>query len=163
MRSIDYLPGLMQQLCDPEFAAAYFIQAAARGNLAELDLALNDIVRAGAGRMYLHVELTKLRASPHAAEPPGNWNEYQSGDLSNTTSPPVDYTLTGILLVPPRIGFRVKVLRVIRNDVHVPGMFESTEVVELAHEGFITRNSVYRLERLKPPLAGTPGETSAKN
>jgi hypothetical protein len=162
MRLKDYRDDLRARLKDPECDAAYFLQISATGDKTALSIALKEIVEAGDGLIYPPVELTKLRASPHAAEQPGNWDGYHPGDITNNAPLPVDYTLTGILLVPPRIGFRVKVLRVTRNGVHVRGVFASTEVVEPGHDGFIIRNSVYRLKRLKPIFAGTPGETSTK-
>ena len=72
----------------------------------------------------------------------------QLGQPTNSTSLPVDYTLTGVLLVPPRIGGKVKVLRTTRNGIEVPGVFESTEVVEIGEHGFTTFNSVYLLKTI---------------
>jgi hypothetical protein len=51
------------------------------------------------------------------------------------------------MLRPPAIGERVRVLRVIRNGVFVPGDFTSTVVTVIPAEGeFHTGNSIYRWE-----------------
>ncbi len=94
------------------------------------------------------VELTKLRATPGAEAQPGNWDDYPIGSRHSGTSLPVDYVLVGILVQPPEVGRRVVVFRTSRNDVQALGVFESTEVVELVPDGFMTRNSVYRMRRL---------------
>jgi hypothetical protein len=92
------------------------------------------------------VQLTKLSASPTAVCPAGNWDEYRLGAADNSTSLPVDYALLGYLLVPPRVGHEVQIIRVSRNGVPVFGVFISTVVQQLIEEGFVTENSVYRLE-----------------
>ena len=112
---------------------------------AALVIALNDIIEARSSSV---VRLTKLRASPKPVSPPGNWGEYKLGQSTNTTSLPVNYTLTGLLLVPPRIGGKVKVLRTTRNGIEVPGVFESTEVVEIGEDGFTTLNSDYLVKTI---------------
>lgn len=92
------------------------------------------------------VQLTKLRACPNAACPSGNWDEYHLGAADNSTSLPVDYVLVGYLLAPPHVGQQVKVLRVSRNGLPVLGIFTSTAVQQLTRDGFVTENSVYRLQ-----------------
>jgi pyridoxal/pyridoxine/pyridoxamine kinase len=92
------------------------------------------------------VQLTKLRASPTAVCPAGNWDEYRLGAADNSTSLPVDYVLVGYLLTPPQVGHVVRIIRVSRNGVPVLGVFVSTVVQQLIAEGFVTENSVYRLE-----------------
>lgn len=94
------------------------------------------------------VQLTKLRVSPNAACPSGNWAEYRLGAADNSTSLPVDYVLVGYLVARPQSGQPVKVLRISRNDVVTPGLFVSTVVQQLTNDGFVTENSVYRLEFL---------------
>ena len=94
-------------------------------------------------------QLTKLRARPCAASPSGNWEDYRLGAADNATSLPVDYVLVGYLLAPPRVGQQVSLLRVRRNGVPVLGIFASTVVQQLTADGFVTDNSVYRLEFLK--------------
>jgi hypothetical protein len=145
MRLINHRDGLLEELKDPEFALLYFDQAANTGDRAALVIALNDIIEARSSSV---VRLTKLRPSQNPVEPPGNWGEYQLGQPTNSTSLPVDYTLTGVLLVPPRLGGKVKVLRTARNGIEVPGVFESTEVVEIGEHGFTTLNSVYLLKTI---------------
>jgi hypothetical protein len=139
MNSRDYL---IQQLKDARFATEYFVQAANSGDQTTLQRAVNDIMDT---ECYRFVELTKLRAIPHATSQPGNWDEYRPGDSSNTTSPPVDYQLIGILLGPPRVGDQVRLLRTSRNGVAVPGVFVSTTVAAIDNDKFVTANSVYRM------------------
>ena len=136
---------LIQQLKDPQFAAEYFFHAAIAGDLTTLETAVKDIMETGCYRV---VELTKLRVSPNATEQPGSWDKYRLGDVSNNVSLPVDYRLTGILLAPPRVGENVRILRVSRNGVVVPGAFTSTTVVAVEDNMFTTRNSVYRMRQL---------------
>lgn len=95
------------------------------------------------------VRLTKLRASPTAACPAGNRDEYRLGATDNLTSLPVDYVLVGYLLARPCVGHEVRIFRVDRNGLPLPGSFVSTAVHHLPSAGFVTANSVYRLEFLE--------------
>jgi hypothetical protein len=104
---------------------------------------------------YPLVRLTKLRASDSPQCAAGIWGEYQLGGINQHVSLPVDYTLTGYLLGPVVVGQNAVILRVTRNDVPVLGQFVSTKVVALTDTGFITTNSVYRLEFLPPPDVGS--------
>jgi hypothetical protein len=106
-------------------------------------------LKAGSG-VYPLVELTKLRMSTNASVPPGKWDEYRVG-AENDASLPVDYTLTGILIVPPRIGAMVITLRLTRNGIEVPGVYQSTEVTQSSDGGFTTLNSVYKIKFLATP------------
>lgn len=149
MRLINYRDRLLEELKDPEVAFLYFDQAANTGDRAAISLALQDIIEA---RGSLVVRLTKLRASQNPVEPPGNWGEFKLGQPTNTTSLPLDYTLTGVLLVPPRIGGKVKVLRTTRNGIEVPGVFGSTEVpVDFCQPGAIVRQRLTRKFLLSLP------------
>jgi hypothetical protein len=146
MDQTNYRNGILERLKDPRFAIAYFLQAAFVRDTSVLQTAINDLIEVGG---YNFVELTKVRANPKACSQPGRWNEYRLGDSSNSTSLPVDYVLLGVLVAPPRVGDRVKIMRLSRNGVGVPGIFESTVVVDVADGGFTTLNSVYRLQKKK--------------
>lgn len=103
----------------------------------------------------MRVQLTKLRAAPDAEVQPGDWETYICGSYLNATSLPVDYVLTGFLLEPIQLGKSVRVLRISRNGIPALGVFESTNVVLITEDGFITRNSVYRLRvesEIHPPI-----------
>ena len=56
---------------------------------------------------------------------------------------PVDYWLTGDLLMPPKVGECVYVTRDTRNGVTCPGEFLTTVVTEVTETSFRTKNSVY--------------------
>ena len=95
---------------------------------------------------YPLVRLTKLRQVPTAQVPSANWDNFVPGSWTNQESLPVDYELVGFLLSSVRVGCAVQILRLERNGVREPGVFESTPVVTVHRDGFQTRNSVYRLE-----------------
>jgi hypothetical protein len=141
---------LFKKLQDPAFAREYFVQAAQTGDPAVLALALVDITSAADG-IYAHVELTKLRACPQAKVPPGRWDKFRFGAGTKDTSLPVDYVLTGLLLAAPQMGQPVIVLRLSRNALSFPGVFESTPVVAVQADRFTTENSIYLIKSL-PPL-----------
>jgi hypothetical protein len=141
MDQTNFRNGPLERLKDPEIAIAYYLHAASARDTAVLQAAIKDLIDTGG---YTFVELTKLRASPQPCSQPGCWNEYRLGEGSNHGSLPVDYVLCGVLVSPPRVGERVRVMRVTRNGIAVPGLFESTVVVDTTDEGFTTLNSVYR-------------------
>lgn len=147
---MDYRAELFKTLQHPMLAREYFIQAVQSGDPAVWTRALADIQAAGDG-IYVPVVLTKFRSSPAAKVPSGRWDEYRCGDVTNDSSLPVDYTLTGLLLTPPQIGQCVIVLRWSRNEVAISGTFQSTPVVAVGAAQFTTQNSVYLMQPL-PPL-----------
>jgi hypothetical protein len=148
MESIPYRNGLLIELQDPAVAKDYFVGVAQTGDRAALRQAVDDILEGRGGSL---VELTKRRSSPEAMVPPGNWDTYRPGDVGNESSLPVDYTLIGILLMPPQLGAQVTVLRLSRNGVEVPGVFESTTVMAVCDDGFTTLNSVYSVQIINQP------------
>jgi hypothetical protein len=101
------------------------------------------------------VKLTKLRQAGHSSVGAGNWSTYVPGAADNATSLPIDYEMTGVLLEPPTVGGRVKLLRLERNGVSAMGLFESTPVVSINGSEFSTQNSIYRLEPYEPPSTGS--------
>jgi hypothetical protein len=101
------------------------------------------------------VKLTKLRQSGSPAVSAGNWNTYVPGSAHNATSLPVDYEMIGVLLEPPAVGGRVKLLRLERNGVKSMGLFESTQITSVNGSEFTTQNSIYRLEEYAPPSTAT--------
>jgi hypothetical protein len=133
-----------QLLRDPQFAVYYFLTAAQAGNPELLRMAVKNILETG-GDHYWPVKLTKISACPDAIIPAGEWSKFKLGK-SNDASLPIDYTLTGILVRPICIGSGVTVLRLTRNGIAVPGLFQSTVVSRLGDEGFMTQNSVYLVE-----------------
>lgn len=76
----------------------------------------------------------------------GEWTTYPVGTSDMTdVSLPVGYELEGWLLTKPVVGGRVEVLRAYRNGVARLGYYTSSVVVEIADDGFRTRNSIYSL------------------
>ena len=96
----------------------------------------------------MKVKLTKLARSPDAKIEPGDWKNYVLGSDMNDTSLPVDYTAHGELLEPITVGKTVRINRTHRNNVEIPGYLETSPVVSLIVNGFITRNSIYAVEYL---------------
>jgi hypothetical protein len=105
------------------------------------------------------VRLTKLRESESPVARAGKWDTFIPGEWDNTTSLPVDYTLTGFLLEAPEMGKRVRVLRLERNGESLLGIFESSIVTAVDASWFATLNSVYRLEVLSPKMGPFSRET----
>ena len=101
----------------------------------------------------MFIKLTKWKAAENPLSPPGRWGEYKPGSIANITSLPVDYTMVGMLLTGITIGECVRLLRLNRNGVAALGVFQSTPVMRLTGDGFVTANSVYRMEYLEPKHA----------
>ncbi len=141
MHSTDYRTRLLQDLCDPKFATEYFVAVARSGDPVAMQLVVTDLLEAGGG-IYPLVELIKLRACTNPAEPSGTSEKYILGEV-NATSLPADYTLTGILITPPRVGANVIILRLNRNGIALAGVYQSTEVTNCNDGEFTTLNSVY--------------------
>lgn len=95
------------------------------------------------------VELVKASAAPNAPVESSSWKDYRFGSGSATHSLPVRYSLKGILLEGPQIGRPVKIYRLERNGIQVDGYYESTPVIRLTADGFVTQNSCYWLRRLE--------------
>ena len=62
---------------------------------------------------------------------------------------PVEYTIEGDLVGNIEVGSSVVVMRDTRNGVKVPGMFQTSRVVERTKNQFKTQNSVYKYKFLK--------------
>jgi len=136
-------PELIQLLKSPPVAAQYFMAAVQGGWLLAVQ-ALRHLRQAG----YPAVTVTKLRACPEAAFPPGVWGVHLEGSSENDTSLPADYTVMGLMLQGPRIGGPVIVLRLCRNDAALPGVFQSSAVTDVQGDTFQTANSVYEIKYL---------------
>jgi hypothetical protein len=133
---------LIQELKSPPVAAAYFLESVKAGRL-NVTQAVHYLSLAG----YPYVTVTKLRACDGAGSDPGVWGEYVEG-IPNDSSLPCDYTLSGLMIQAPRIGGPVIVLRLLRNDTAVPGVFQSTFVKSVDGDTFTTENSVYEIKLL---------------
>lgn len=76
----------------------------------------------------------------------GNWETFTPGVYNPTASLPVDYEILGFLVEDIRVGKPVILLRVARNGVRVLGYYQSTIVLELRGDGYVTKNSVYSVK-----------------
>lgn len=75
--------------------------------------------------------------------------EYRYGVAANEGSLPIWYAVEGWLLQLPLPGRAVRVLRVVRNGLTVPGIFVSSHVITIPRPNeFTTLNSVYRWEEI---------------
>lgn len=101
------------------------------------------------------VRICKIAEAPDAvaqAMPPA---DYPYGLPESRGSLPVLYAMDGWLLRLPRAGEPVRLLRFARNEVIMPGVYFSSEVVSVPREGeFITLNSIYHWWEIgdAPPL-----------
>lgn len=96
------------------------------------------------------VKLTKLLAARDAVMPPGDWATFKVGSDGNPgVSLPIDYTVEGTLVNDVEVGKTVQIFRTKRNNVALPGFFETSPVTKIGMAGFTTQNSVYGLEVLK--------------
>lgn len=87
--------------------------------------------------------IVKLGEADAARVRAGNWASYVAGSPDNDTSLPVDYELDGFFLEPLIPGFAMRVYRIRRNGLEVPGLFTTSRIVRLLA---VTENSVYRIE-----------------
>ena len=67
------------------------------------------------------------------------------GQVQNENfSLPLDYWAEGELLNGIHVGEPVRIARDIRNGEHIPGLLETSPVVNVTDTEFRTRNSVYK-------------------
>jgi hypothetical protein len=92
------------------------------------------------------VKITKRAESRDPVCRAGNWNTFTAGVVNSTASLPVDYEIVGYLLEDVKVGKPVRLLRFVRNGALVLGFYQSTTVLELRNDGYVTRNSVYSVE-----------------
>lgn len=95
-----------------------------------------------------YVELIKLRLSDTASIVPAEWGNFQPGKHC-PHSLPNGYTLTGFLLEYPKVGRHLKILRVCRNGVKIPGIYTSSTVTDINGDRLHTQNSVYQLRYIE--------------
>lgn len=94
------------------------------------------------------VRITKLSESSFPSVKAGEWSSYILGAGCRSTSLPVHYEIVGFLLEPIQEGQSVRVLRIARNGEEILGVYQSTTVIEVRTDGYVTRNSEYFLEVL---------------
>lgn len=96
----------------------------------------------------MRIKISK-RAEVTGGFPAADKDKYIPGsDGIEGFSLPVDYWLTGRLLGDIAVGQPVVVYRDTRNGVKADGIFQSSPVVEVTRDSFMTKNSVYDYEYL---------------
>ena len=90
------------------------------------------------------VRVRKVAQVSVPVNPAADPRTYPYGGISSSGSLPVEYWLIGWMLQPPVVGEPVRVLRVGRNGISMPGHFITSDVMEVPTAGeFHTMNSVY--------------------
>lgn len=92
------------------------------------------------------VRITKLNDANNAEYPSIPMEQFIPGQDNGNVSMPVNYWLEGILVEDIKVDHSVVVNRTSRMGVKCAGYFVSSPVVELTDTGFVTHNSVYRVE-----------------
>jgi len=92
------------------------------------------------------VKITKIKASEHPEYATPNWKDYAVGKLNGGVSIPVDYYLEGYLIREVQVGKPVLVERISRNGEKIGGFFSTSLVTEICDNGFVTLNSVYKMD-----------------
>lgn len=92
------------------------------------------------------VRITKLKAADNAEYPSIPMEQFVPGQDNGAVSMPVTYWLEGSLADDIKVDHSVVVNRTSRMGVKIGGYFISSPVVALTDDGFVTHNSVYRVE-----------------
>lgn len=100
----------------------------------------------------VHVQITKLKALPEAQVSTATWAEYHPGE-DNEKSPPVDYTLKGVLAADVVVGAPMFASRYERNGERVTGTFSTSVVTKVIGNCVYTRNSLYIVKILSEPTS----------
>ena len=98
-----------------------------------------------------YVRLTKLAAAPGGLPPETMDERVCGGHTTPGKSIPIGYTVEGYASDPIEPGSCVCMYRRKRNGVVVDGLFQTSCVKHLTDEGFVTENSVYRVDELPDP------------
>ena len=61
---------------------------------------------------------------------------------------PIEYSAEGELARPLQVGEGLIMLRDTRNGVKCPGVFQTSPIIEITRDSFMTKNSVYDYEYL---------------
>ena len=105
------------------------------------------------------VRICKLAESPDPIVPAAAVAQHRYGAASCHGSLPIRYSIEGWLLLAPVPGAPVRVLRVTRNGITVPGIYVSRDVVSIPRPNeFTTLNSIYHWQEIesRPQRAEQP-------
>ncbi len=106
-----------------------------------------------------YVSVMKVDTSDVPAAEAGDLRTYYFGHINPGRTLPINYSLKGWLVGPPKVGAVVQVLRTLRNGagVAVPGIFTSSPVTAVPNEGeFHTVNSKYLWKDAVPEFHWLP-------
>lgn len=92
------------------------------------------------------VSITKRAECRTPISRAGDCDTFTPGAFNPTASLPIDYEIVGYLIDDIEVGKAVRMLRLARNGEMVPGYYQSTTVVELQGDGYVTKNSVYSVK-----------------
>lgn len=96
----------------------------------------------------MKVKITKVSSVESPLFPTPNMSEYKLGEINESVSLPVEYTIEGELIGEIEVGFPVTVSRTKRNEVVCAGLFQTSSVVSISENGFRTLNSNYIVEKI---------------
>ena len=96
----------------------------------------------------MKVKITKVSSVEFPLFPTPNMSEYKLGEINETVSLPVEYTIEGELVGEITVGFPVTVNRTKRNEVVCAGVFQTSAVVSVSENKFKTLNSHYIVENI---------------
>ena len=115
---------------------------------------------------FRFVRVRKIAQVRVPVNPAADPRTYPYGRHCSTDSLPVEYWLLGWMLLPPVVGEPVRVLRVARNGISMPGHFITTDVMEVPAAGeFHTMNSVYYWDEIAGlfPIEETKGNLESRS
>lgn len=95
------------------------------------------------------VRLEKLEASPAAAYPTSDKEDWEEGVINWGKSLPVGYWLEGTLLDDIKVGESVLLFRHVRNGITVSGITQTSPVASIVGDILLTQNSIYRMTLVK--------------
>ena len=99
--------------------------------------------------MFKRFQEVTVRKMAAVQEPKFNtpsWDQYNLGMENYNASIPIAYEVVGTLENDLVVDSSLIILRSKRNGVEVPGIMETSKVMEITEFGFKTQNSEYQIE-----------------
>jgi hypothetical protein len=97
-----------------------------------------------------YVRLRKLAATENPLAPTPHFATYKQGEDNGMVSFPVEYTITGLLLLDVQVGTGLHVSRDSRNGEQCSGLMQTSPVTKLEPGRIFTNNSIYEIEIIRP-------------
>ena len=95
---------------------------------------------------YKKVRISKIAATENPRHATPEREDYISGQDNGDVSIPIEYEITGNILMEPKMSERIIVYRETRNGVKVDGLFQSSGIQKIEDDLIHTHNSVYKIE-----------------